>query len=96
MDCQRPYGYNQRGRYNQRPYSNMNNSHMNNSHMNETCHESYHDNCGDKNEHMEHFALAMTYIRMQPWNKLYEPCKALMEGTAFPDLNKIFCGTRRS
>lgn len=38
--------------------------------------------------------LAMAYVPWQHFGELYPPCKALSEGTAFPDLNQIFCGVR--
>lgn len=41
-----------------------------------------------------HTPLAMAYVRMQEWCSLYNPDEALCNGTAFPDLNLIFCGVR--
>lgn len=38
--------------------------------------------------------LAMSYVPWQQLEELYQPCKALSEGTAFPELNLIFCGVR--
>ncbi|MDE5966145.1 MAG: spore coat associated protein CotJA [Lachnospiraceae bacterium] len=38
--------------------------------------------------------LAMSYVPWQQFEELYPPCKALSEGTAFPELNLIFCGVR--
>ncbi len=38
--------------------------------------------------------LAMSYVPWQEFGELYPPCKALAEGTAFPELNIIFCGVR--
>lgn len=38
--------------------------------------------------------LAMAYVPWQHIGELYPPCKALHEGTAFPELNQIFCGVR--
>ena len=38
--------------------------------------------------------LAMSYVPWQTFGELYPPCKALSEGTAFPELNQIFCGVR--
>ena len=37
-------------------------------------------------------ALAMAYVRMQPFGELYDPCTALIAGTLFADLDKPFCG----
>ncbi len=52
------------------------------------------DDCGDDNKHMAHMPIAMGFVPMQAWGELYDPCKALKEGTAFPCLNLIFCGSR--
>lgn len=38
--------------------------------------------------------LAMGFVHMQEWEELYSPDDALMNGTAFPSLNLIFCGIR--
>ncbi len=38
--------------------------------------------------------LAMAYVPWQHFGELYPPCKALHEGTIFPELNQIFCGVR--
>ncbi len=43
---------------------------------------------------IEHLPLAMSYVPWQHFEELYPPSKALCEGTAFPELNKIFCGVR--
>ena len=51
-------------------------------------------NCKDVNPHMKHMPLAMGYVPMQSWGELYDPETALCQGTAFPDLNLIFCGSR--
>jgi hypothetical protein len=37
----------------------------------------------------------MAYVPWQTWNTVYEPEKALMMGTIFPELNKPFRGERR-
>lgn len=50
--------------------------------------------CSDNNKHMKHMPLAMAYVPVQNWGELYDPETALCEGTAFPDLNLIFCGGR--
>lgn len=36
--------------------------------------------------------LAMAYVEIQQFGNLYDPCTALIAGTAFPDLDKPFCG----
>ncbi len=36
----------------------------------------------------------MAYVNFQKWGKLYDMPQALCEGTAFPDLNLVFIGTR--
>ena len=38
--------------------------------------------------------LAMAFVHMQEWRTLYSPDDALCNGTAFPELNLIFCGVR--
>lgn len=38
--------------------------------------------------------VGMAFVHMQEWSKLYDPDTALKNGTAFPDLNLIFCGVR--
>lgn len=38
--------------------------------------------------------LAMAYIPWQKFSKTYEPQKALMRGTIFPELDKPFIGKR--
>lgn len=50
--------------------------------------------CKDNNSHMRHMPLAMGYVPMQSWGDLYDPATAICQGTAFPDLNLIFCGSR--
>ena len=39
-------------------------------------------------------ALAIAYVRWQELNNVYEPEKAFMQGTLFPDLDKPFYGRR--
>ena len=38
--------------------------------------------------------IAMAYVPMQEWGALYKAEQAICEGTAFPELNRIFCGVR--
>ncbi|MDE5777456.1 MAG: spore coat associated protein CotJA [Lachnospiraceae bacterium] len=40
------------------------------------------------------FPVVMSYVPWQQWGELYEQDCALMQGTVFKDLNKIFCGVR--
>jgi hypothetical protein len=42
----------------------------------------------------EHMPIGMAYVPMQEWSEMYEPCEGLYEGSAFPELNLIFCGVR--
>lgn len=44
--------------------------------------------------HVDQMPLAMAYVPMQKYDVTYDPCKALMLGTAFPELCKPFCGKR--
>ncbi len=46
------------------------------------------------NSDMMGMPIAMAYVPWQTCDDLYEPCKALYEGTAFVALNKPFCGVR--
>ncbi len=41
---------------------------------------------------MEHFPLAMAYVPMQQFKRIYELEEALQYGTIFPELNKPFTG----
>ncbi len=50
--------------------------------------------CGDSNKHMREMRIGIGYIPMQTWGEMYDPCTALCQGTAFPELNLIFCGVR--
>lgn len=36
--------------------------------------------------------LAMGYVPWQQWNKIYDPCDGLANGTIFPELNLQFYG----
>lgn len=54
----------------------------------------YKDDCGDSKKQMSTMPLGMGYVPMQSFGELYDPCTALREGTAFPCLNLIFCGSR--
>ena len=40
------------------------------------------------------YPIAMAYVPWQNFHKVYEPEKALMVGTIFPELNKPFLGRR--
>ncbi len=50
--------------------------------------------CKDENKHMRHMPVGIGYVPMQQWCSLYDPETALCQGTAFPELNLIFCGSR--
>ena len=53
------------------------------------------NNCGFKDGALPSCApLAMAYVPMQAWEKMYDQKTALVQGTAFPSLNLIFCGVR--
>ncbi len=39
--------------------------------------------------------LAMVYAPCQPWRNLYEPDRALTQGTLFADLDLPFLGVRK-
>lgn len=45
-------------------------------------------------EDCENQVVAMAYVPWQNFYKVYEPEKALMVGTIFPELNKPFLGRR--
>ena len=97
-----------RNPYNNRPGCNMNNRpscNMNNRpgcNMNNrpTCNMNDRPGCNmNEQNNMQPFPiinqpLAMAYVPVQHWKEMYPPAKALIEGTAFPDLNYIFCGIR--
>lgn len=42
----------------------------------------------------KNWVLAMCYVPWQKWSDIYEPCKALVRGTLFPELDKPFTGGR--
>ena len=50
--------------------------------------------CKDNNPHMRHMPVGMGYVPMQKWGTLSDPETSLCQGTAFPELNLIFCGSR--
>ena len=96
MDSFRSYGrnncstvQNMNRNMNQRPNSNYNA----NQNMNNNMRKQDYD-CFDEFLNLNAMPLAMAYVPMQQWNDLYKPKTAICEGTAFPDLNKIFCGVR--
>ena len=43
-------------------------------------------------EHMQKLPLAMAYVPMQKFGKVYEPARGFQLGTIFPELCKPFCG----
>lgn len=51
-------------------------------------------NCNSSQNERMNKSLAMAYVPVQHWNTIYEPMKALYCGTAFPELDLIFCGRR--
>ena len=46
------------------------------------------------NEYFERFPIAMAYVPWQTFKEPYEPAKALVIGTIFPELDKKFTGKR--
>ncbi len=104
LNCNQP-NYNQ-SNYNQ---SNCNQSGCNQSNCNQNYskqHSTNQTSCNNKKDnHSAHHdsdcsaqyynaPLAMTFINMQNWCETYPPEKAMREGTIFPNLNMIFCGSR--
>ena len=57
-------------------------------------------NCSDKIEdtaiykHADQLPLAMAYVPKQRFGNTFSLCKALQDGTIFPELCKPFCGKR--
>lgn len=45
-------------------------------------------------DNIDQKAVAMAYVPWQFFSKSYEPQKALMVGTIFPELNKPFTGRK--
>ena len=54
----------------------------------------YNMNCNRMHNDCMNKPIAMAYVPMQRWSTLYAPMKALHSGTAFPELDLIFCGRR--
>ena len=52
------------------------------------------DDCKDNNPRLLGMPLANAFVPTQPWCKLYDKKEAICQGTAFPNLNLIFCGSR--
>ncbi len=52
------------------------------------------DDCKDNNPRLSGMPLANAFVPTQPWCKLYDKKEAICQGTAFPNLNLIFCGSR--
>lgn len=50
--------------------------------------------CGEDCPFLGHMPVGMGYVPMQEWCEMYDKKTALCQGTAFPDLNLIFCGVR--
>ncbi|MEG0805073.1 MAG: spore coat associated protein CotJA [Lachnospiraceae bacterium] len=48
----------------------------------------------DKIETANETPIGMAYVPWQHFNNVYEPDKALVFGTIFPELNKPFCGKK--
>jgi hypothetical protein len=72
-------------------YNNYNN--FNN--MTGSCHHECTDEVTHVHQHKkEHMPIGMAYVPMQEWSEMYDACEGLYEGSAFPELNLIFCGVR--
>lgn len=52
------------------------------------------EDCRDNNPRLAGMPLANAFVPTQPWCKLYDKKEAICQGTAFPNLNLIFCGSR--
>lgn len=96
MDSFRPYGRsgcgsnsNMSRNMNQRPNTNCN---TNRNQVYNTRQKDF--DCFDEFLNLNAMPLAMAYVPMQQWDETYKPQTAICEGTAFPCLNKIFCGVR--
>lgn len=48
--------------------------------------------CNIKNDPLSNMPAAMAYVPWQYFKEVYEPDKALLYGTIFPELNKPFYG----
>lgn len=55
-------------------------------------HKMMEPDCFKKFEAQRDMVVAMAYVPWQFFGELYEPDKALMYGTVFPELNKPFYG----
>lgn len=53
----------------------------------QTCHQEH-------GHHFSDFPIGMGYVPWQTWRNIYEPDKALMQGTIFAELDKPFLGAR--
>ena len=98
LDTYKSYG---RNNYNQCTVNNMNRCMTNNTsnrnmaqNRNSNMCSYRDDDCNSEFLNLNKMPLAMAYVPMQQWNELYKPATAICEGTAFPELNKIFCGVR--
>ena len=80
------------GNMNMNRNSNMNRNMNCNNDSNMRSHNDY--DCNKELLNLNRMPLAMAYVPMQEWGELYKAETAICEGTAFPDLNKIFCGVR--
>ena len=91
MEPYKSYGRNCNNRaMNANMNRNMNMNRNNNSNM----HSRNDYDCDKELLNLNRMPLAMAYVPMQEWGELYKAETAICEGTAFPDLNKIFCGVR--
>lgn len=97
MEPYRNYGRNSCGRGNNQNYGCQTNRQPRNNQCaidRVTSMDKSHCGCGDDNYNLKNLPLAMGYVPIQSWGDLYDPETALCQGTAFPELNLIFCGSR--
>lgn len=83
-----------------------NHNHSSDCNHNSNCNEKSHvinaitnlinssDDCKDNKPRLLGMPLASAFVPTQPWCKLYDKKEAICQGTAFPNLNLIFCGSR--
>jgi hypothetical protein len=61
----------------------------------QNCHSDNDEEAPSRHHHRkEHMPIGMAYVPMQEWSEMYDACEGLYEGSAFPELNLIFCGVR--
>jgi hypothetical protein len=56
------------------------------------CNAPRENNCDFHTDPLYGMPLGIGYVPWQQWNKIYEPCEGLANGTIFPELNLPFFG----